>query len=219
MTNTRSTAVAVGMLFGLLMNSHSETIDLSEASIITGEGMESQQAVQALNVLVEEVEKRTGILLPNYGPDGIVSVLQKKTPIIAIFLKNDGERHPEPLRKLAALSKGSGPEKPEGYEIFIDAGVRSAPSVVISAHDLRGILFGIGGLLRNLGMKKGSLTLPADFSLDARSRLSDPRTPTRIPGNREFVRWLEPGPIRSIYQRPRCIRLQQHRTHIRCNSR
>ena len=44
--------------------------------------------------------------------------------------------------------------------------IHASPAVVIRAHDIRGVLFGIGGLLRNLTMTDGGLALPADFSLD-----------------------------------------------------
>jgi hypothetical protein len=55
------------------------------------------------------------------------------------------------------IRRGSGP--PEGYSIRSDA-----HGVTITGNDARGILFGIGRLLRELRMRPGSIELPDEFS-------------------------------------------------------
>jgi hypothetical protein len=52
---------------------------------------------------------------------------------------------------------------------------KQAPVVLIAGHDARGVLFGIGKLLRVLHMEKQSITLPADL----KNIVSSPRYPLR----------------------------------------
>ena len=55
------------------------------------------------------------------------------------------------------IGRGTGP--PEGYSIL-----SSAHEVTISANDARGMLFGIGRLLREMHMRRGHITIPDDLN-------------------------------------------------------
>jgi hypothetical protein len=93
-------------------------------------------------MLVDEVEKRTGIRWP---------ISDSKTTGIRIEVR----------------SQHSGP--PEGYRIGV-----SQNFVQVAGNDARGVLFGVGRLLRELRMEKGAVSID-----DAWSETSAPRYPLR----------------------------------------
>jgi hypothetical protein len=105
---------------------------------------------KAVAMLIDEVEKRTQVRWKEAEPN------QPAAPTIAILdLAADGDAHPILLRK---------PMQPEGYTIRVDQ-TKEAPTVWIGGNDERGVLFGIGHLLRTLRMEKRKITLPADFKV------------------------------------------------------
>ena len=70
---------------------------------------------------------------------------------------------PHPGEPVVVIRLGAGP--PEGYQLrsFDNAG---APGVEITGNDERGVLFGIGGLLRALEMRRDSVTLPRELHVN-----------------------------------------------------
>ena len=116
-------------------------------------------------MLIEEVEKRTQIHL-----ERVTAIPAGTTrPIIAIGQSQN-------FRTLAAtlasqLSGGS--VTPEGYRIRVDAS-KSPATVMVAGNDLRGVLFGVGRLLRSLQFGKGSLSVSSDLRVEA-----SPATPLR----------------------------------------
>lgn len=88
---------------------------------------------KAVQVLSEEIAKRTGIVLQAAAacPEGV-------TPIV--------------------LSIAPGPG-PEGF--VLEAKNTPTPSVSICGHDERGVLYGVGRLLRRLNMEPGVISLEA----------------------------------------------------------
>jgi hypothetical protein len=103
-----------------------------------------------VQVLVEEVEKRTGIRMP---------------------VVTDGRADPErpwiTVDRLDALpaatrrrSLGDLPAPgPEGF-VLSSADDRGALRIVVAGADERGVLFGVGQLLREMGMNRGALHVP-----------------------------------------------------------
>ena len=61
------------------------------------------------------------------------------------------------------------PGAAEGFQIDIKTD-KGAPAVFVLGNDSRGILFGVGQLLRSLRMNNGSITLPADFKIASAPR-------------------------------------------------
>ncbi len=113
-------------------------LDLTSATVVPPPAL-SPQENKAVVLLLEEVEKRSGIRW-ELGSAATVTV---------------------------ELQRGSGPA--EGYAIH------SGPhSVTVSGNDARGILFGVGRLLRELRIARGSIQLPDGFS-----EISAPRYPLR----------------------------------------
>ncbi len=109
-------------------------IDLSGATVVTRAGPIPLPEKTAATVLVEEIEKRTGIRL------NISTTPAAGKPAIAI-------------------ASGDAAIKPEGYHLYI-AGAGDAPVVKISAPRIpRGTLFGVGQLLRRMDWGKGRLSI------------------------------------------------------------
>ncbi len=132
-----------------------QPVNLSNARIMTS-GNDSPVRKTAIRVLQEEVARRTSIHLPLLSEWG-------KGVVIALASGN------EELINMVPLPKRNGknlPElKKEGYRIFCDK--RNGKDVVwIIGADERGILFGIGKLLRTALMTKNkfSLDAPLDFA-------------------------------------------------------
>ena len=105
-------------------------LDLTNAHIVAPAALNKQEA-KAVQMLVEEVEKRTQIRLPTSAA--------ATPPAITI-------------------TRGHGPA--EGYSI-----TASNSAVSIAGNDPRGILFGVGRLLRELHLTKGRIAIDDGFSV------------------------------------------------------
>jgi len=120
---------------------HASGLDLKNASVVANPNLNVTER-KAVTVLVDEVEKRTGIRWPLTNP------------------ATEGVR-------IEVLAQSSQPA--EGYRV--EAG---SSWVRITGNDARGVLFGIGRLLRELRMEKGSVTIA-----DGWKETSAPRYPLR----------------------------------------
>ncbi|MBZ5590953.1 MAG: glycoside hydrolase family 20 zincin-like fold domain-containing protein [Acidobacteriia bacterium] len=125
--------LAVALFFTLRLTAFA--LDLSNAVVAVSPHQ------KAVAMLVEEVEKRTGIRWPvtNSGQGVRIEVLS------------------QPART------------PEGFRIEV-----GNASVRITGNDARGVLFGVGRLLREMRMEKGAVTIPDGFG-----ETSAPRYPLR----------------------------------------
>ena len=131
-------------------------LDLSQANIIISPQIKTPLQETAGNILVEEIEKRTKLQLP-INTDG-----NSKTNI-ALVLASEQESFglKVPIREGQDI-----PElKKEGYRILHEVEGDKNTLWIIGA-DERGILYGIGKLLRTAKMSEGRITLAAntDFS-------------------------------------------------------
>lgn len=133
-----------------------QEIALQNAVVLSRPGELPSAEKMAANVLVEEVEKRSGIRLP------LATRWPVDKPVIAITSQRSGEgwnRQP-PRRAGTDLPE----EKPEGYRLCVDQ--QDGPTVVwVVGADPRGTLFGAGKLLRVLNAMKGNLTLPSNVDI------------------------------------------------------
>ena len=123
----------------LLARLPAPAVDLSRAAVTYPREFSAPEA-KAVALLLEEVDKRTGIRWQTGAAQGSATV---------------------------AIERGSGPA--EGYRIRT-----TASAVTVSGNDARGVLFGIGRLLRELRMARGSIQLPDGFA-----ETSTPRYPLR----------------------------------------
>src|SRR5580658_107983 len=132
MRNLSAAALGVLLLCG---GSSGAGIDLSQEVIVVRPGVLPNAETTAAKVLMEEVEKRTGIRLAasTNWPDG--------KPAIAIT---------------SVKKPGVGAE---GFRLFVDAKKASSPIVWVSGADARGALFGAGALLRRMDWAKAKLSI------------------------------------------------------------
>ncbi len=131
-----------------------DAVDLSSAVVVVSAGA-SATAKKAAQMLVEEIEKRTQVLLPT-TPDW------PKTKSPVILLTEVATKSVQSARFAQAL--GDAPTGKEGYRIRVlqdDQGV----AVAVVGNDARGVLFGVGRLLRSLAMSKGTLTISSELDI------------------------------------------------------
>jgi len=113
--------------------------DFSRATVVTPPGMSSPEQ-KAVALLVDAVRERTRLTWP----------------VVAA--------NPQPGQTVVVIKRAAAGAKlpAEGYRIrtFDNGG---APGVEITGNDERGVLFGVGGLLRKLEMRRDSVTLPGSL--------------------------------------------------------
>ena len=136
--------------------SQSSLIDLNEAVAVFPPDLSGPEE-KAITMLVEEVEKRTRIRWESTTAWPSTSV-----PVIAVGPASAlqafaGEYADE-------LSTDGDASAAEGYRIRVKND-GDAPAVLVVGSDARGVLFGVGHLLRTLHMRQGSLTLPIDLNV------------------------------------------------------
>ena len=130
--------------------------DLRRATVVSPADLSGPEK-RAVTMLIEEVEKRTQIRWTN-----AFSWPSAGTPVIAIGPASE-------LKAFAGewgedLSRNGRVEGAEGYRIRLRER-RGAPVVWVIGNDARGVLFGVGHLLRSLGMRPGSVTVPDDIDV------------------------------------------------------
>ncbi len=132
-------------------------IDLSRAVIAAPANLSNPEN-NAVQMLAEEVEKRTQIKMSRN-----VSIPNDATPVIVVVpmssLKSFAGEFAPQMKFDQALAAA------EGYHIRI-VKKGSAPVVLVVGNDSRGVLFGVGNLLRELRMSKNKILLPADLNID-----------------------------------------------------
>lgn len=131
-------------------------IDISRATVVTPTKLSVQERT-AVRVLIEEVEKRTNVRLPVATAWPADSV-----PVIAV-----GPLATSSTWAAAALRKAGTAAAPgrEGYRVALDAAGRGAPTVLVLGADTRGMLFGVGRLLREMRLERGAVRVPAGLSV------------------------------------------------------
>lgn len=114
--------------------------DWARATIVIRTGALPPAERTAATVLAEELEKRTGLRLP------VSTAMPAQGPAIA----------------LTSTGAGTGAE---GYHLQLDQRNPTAPVLWVRGADPRGVLFGVGALLRTLDWAPGRLTLPATLDV------------------------------------------------------
>ena len=126
-------------------------VDLARAVIVTPANLSGPEG-KAVNLLVEEVQKRTLVrweIAHTWPADSV--------PVIAV----GPAAAPKSFAGSFAPSLATGPavKGAEGYRIAVMTEGRTAPAVFVIGNDARGVLFGVGRLLRELHMVRGKVTL------------------------------------------------------------
>ena len=141
-------------------------VDLSKAVIVSPSNLSKAEA-KAVAMLVDEVQKRTLIRweLVHAWPNDAV-------PVIAVGPEASRETFAGPFQ--TTISSQPAVKGAEGYRIAVRREGGSAPAVLVIGNDARGVLFGVGRLLRELRLARGRVTLVDDFHV-----ATAPRFPLR----------------------------------------
>lgn len=146
---------ALSLIASVFMGAQgAENIDLSHATVVVRNGDIPVAERTAAQVLVEEVEKRTGVRWPTseqWPAEGAV--------VAVLSVVGDGKIGG---RKPSSVPQGG---RPEGYAIATDASTPERPVIWITGADGRGALFGVGRLLRALEWKQGSARLAKPLNI------------------------------------------------------
>ncbi|GAA3399867.1 alpha-glucuronidase family glycosyl hydrolase [Paenibacillus hodogayensis] len=155
------------------------SIDLTQAVIVhssTASGVEAK----AVDVLIEEIAKRTGIVWKRFHETAGAGT----APIIVVGIverlpEGFGSEWPEDMPELQS----------EGYMLRSD-GERERPVVWVAGADARGVLYGVGKLLRALRWGEGfvELTKPLRITTSPYSKLRGHQLGYR-PKNNAFDAW------------------------------
>ncbi len=131
-------------------------IDLRHAVVVSRPGKLPPAEETAALVLAQEVEKRTGIRLrtsTRWPADSIVIALTSANSV------------PEWKQQIPNRRGNDRPEtQPEGFRLYVDRNHRRAV-VWIKGSDARGVLFGVGNLLRRLNWSQGNLSIASKLDI------------------------------------------------------
>ena len=135
-----------------------QAVDLAGAVVVVPPHL-SRRERQAVTMLVEEVERRTLVRWEVVG-----SWPASPQPVVAVGLVA-ALPSPGGLRRMDPALEGAA----EGYRLWTDGeGVSAA--IYVGGNDSRGLLFGVGHLLRTLRMERGAVTLPPIAALQTAPR-------------------------------------------------
>lgn len=121
-------------------------LDLRDASVVIPSGLSGPER-KAVSMLVEEAEIRTHIRWP------VVSAAPAGKPCIAV------------------QRAGTGNLPAEGYRIQVGAPGQGC-AVRVTGNDARGVLFGVGRLLRELHMQRNAVSIRDEWDLTTAPRLA-----------------------------------------------
>ena len=139
-----------------------QTTDLSKATIVCFEKTD-KVVLKSVTVLQEEIAERTGINLPVSNKPN-----KSANPVIFVGLESQTSLFPQKIQQLLAdLPK----TEAEGFKIVCSADTRT---VAVSGTDSRGVLYGVGKLLRSMEMESGKIIIPGELKV-----ASSPQYPIR----------------------------------------
>jgi hypothetical protein len=131
-------------------------LDLRQAVIVSPPELTGPER-QAIRMLVEEVEKRTLIHWTEAS-----SWPTSNVPVIAVGPMERWEQFAGPFLDL--LPANPAPTSAEGYRLCVKHSPEHT-AVYVLGNDARGVLFGVGRLLRELRLDRGRATLADDLDL------------------------------------------------------
>src|SRR5262249_28354606 len=111
-----------------------------------------------VRMLVEELQKRSLVrwsTVHDWPVDG--------TPVVAVGPADSLRSFAGPFAEKASVAKPKAGA--EGYRIWVEKQRDKGPAVFVVGNDARGVLFGVGRLLRELRMARGNVSLAADLNI------------------------------------------------------
>ncbi len=135
----------------LTLAADAQLLDLSKALVLSPADANKQER-SSIQMLVDEIAVRTQIrpLITHTPP-------RDPAPMIIAGVTAR-------LKTINPDAKWPAPAGPEGYHIWTDT-TGPAPILFIAADDSRGLLFGVGRLLRTLRLSRQKIELPSDINL------------------------------------------------------
>src|SRR5262249_3714255 len=146
-------------------------LDLSRAVVITPGELTGPEE-KAVTMLIDEVEKRTQIRWKRFDGFKTARIAGQQGPLIGVGRVATLVAHGIPEPKLPKAPGDSGP-KAESYGIKA-RGPQDQAEVIVAGQDARGVLFGVGRLLRAMEMSKQKIQLRSNFEV-----LTAPHYPLR----------------------------------------
>ncbi len=143
-------------------NHEQKKVDFTVTTIVVSK--QSKETLStAIEVLQEEVLKRTGILWKQ-------SNRLSKNTVCQVIISLENDPISMPLEWQTAVSDLN-ITNPDGYKLLV---LFDGKTVIISAKTPRGALYGIGKLLRTMEMRQGNVLIPSPIQI-----ASDPAYPIR----------------------------------------
>ncbi len=152
-------AAVFTLLMGLSASAIAEEgmLELRDAVVVRPDSLSAQEET-AINMLVEEVAKRSGIRW------SIVRRSEKHDAPIAIRIGRAGWIGDKAETDPQVFVVFRDQLRAEGYGIIAGGGSNGMLyDVIVGGKDARGVLFGCGRLLRELRIKPGSVAIPKNF--------------------------------------------------------
>src|SRR3954452_14918606 len=129
-------------------------LDLTRAVVVVPPTLSGPEQ-KAVNLLVEDVTRRSGVKC---------RVVKKwpaeKAAVVAVGPVGAAGEFTGPYAR--SVSDVPGKLKPEGFQVRTEA---EGPAVLVAGNDARGVLFGVGRLLRELRTTQGRVLIPSGFNV------------------------------------------------------
>ncbi len=142
--------------FGFTCATPALALDLGRAVVVSAPDISNRQK-QAVTMLVEEVEKRTGICWPR-----LTAWASSDVPVVAVGLSASLKAFPDAAAQVLQTVSPTGGA--EGFRLCVLNNERH-PAVFVLGNDERGVLFGVGRLLRELRMEQGRVSVKDDLKI------------------------------------------------------
>ncbi|MGO8901018.1 MAG: hypothetical protein ACLQU5_22085, partial [Isosphaeraceae bacterium] len=145
----------IGLIGPAAARSESALLDLTRAVVVTPGELTGPER-KAVELLVEDVTRRSGIRwkMLSRWPD-------VPGPVVAVGSSAAARAFTGPFAEF--FGAGTRPRPAEGYRIRTED---QGPAVLVAGNDARGVLFGVGRLLRELRTTAGRVLIPAGFQLE-----------------------------------------------------
>ena len=139
-------------LSALAGDATSDSIDLREAHLVVPDDLNRAEK-KSIDLLVDEISARTRLRLPI----DTVWPANAQIPVIAISTVKQLKRLPGGIAN--SLTADDRQPRAEGFRIRTETSNDQAPVILIVGDDSRGVLFGVGKLLRSLEMSRDRIVL------------------------------------------------------------
>ena len=131
------------------LTARGQNLDLTNARVFAPKLNNAEK--HAVAMLIDEIAARTRIRLPLFHVPSSGS-----GPIIMVGTTEELTGYPK-------KDLGEANSQPEGYRIGVNSPDGTIQTVWVVGNDSRGVLFGVGALLRNLTLTRDHLSIPAQF--------------------------------------------------------